>query len=105
MQSNIKIKLKFKCIIGMLDIERIEKQKILLKINAKANDFLDYAKVAKLAKKYIKKKKFYTLEKASKKLSKKIKENFPQTKYIKIIIIKPKIMKNAKLGSKYTKKY
>lgn len=105
MQSNIKIKLQFKCIIGMLDYERLEKQKINLKILAKSNGFLDYAKVAKLSKKYIKAKKFHKLETATSKLAKKIKKNFPDLKKIKIEITKPKIMKNAKLGAKYKKKY
>lgn len=105
MQSHIIIEINFKCIIGLLEFERLEKQTISLKINAKANSFLDYAKVAKLSKKYLKKKKFYTLEKANKKLAKKIKNNFPQLTKIKIKIKKMEIMKNAILGAKYKKKY
>lgn len=105
MQSHIKIKTKFKCIIGLLKFERLEKQTISLKINAKADSFLDYAKVTKLSKKYLKSKKFFTLEKANKKLAKKIKIKFPQLKKIKIEIIKLEIMKNTKLSAKYKKKY
>lgn len=105
MQSNIKIKTKFKCIIGILEFERIEKQIISLKIKAKADEFLDYAKVATLSKKYIKKKKFYTLEEANKKLAKKLKKTFAQIRKIKIEIVKPKIMKNSKLSAVYKKKY
>ena len=105
MQSHIKIKTKFKCIIGLLEFERLEKQKISLKITAKANNFLDYAEVTKLSKKYIKAKKFFTLEEANKKLAKKIKNTFPQLKKIKIEIIKLEIMKNTKLSAKYKKNY
>ncbi|MBZ7985404.1 dihydroneopterin aldolase [Campylobacter sp. Cr9] len=105
MQSHIIIKIDFKCIIGLLEFERLEKQKISLEIDAKADSFLDYAKVAKLSKKYLKEKKFYTLEKANKKLAKKIKNKFPQLKKIKIKIKKLEIMKNATLGAKYKKKY
>lgn len=105
MQSHIKIQTKFKCIIGLLEFERFEKQKISLKINAKANSFLDYAQVTKLSKKYIKRKKFFTLEKANKKLAKKIKKEFPQLKKIKIEIIKLEIMKKTKLSAKYKKNY
>ncbi|EAI0374164.1 dihydroneopterin aldolase, partial [Campylobacter jejuni] len=45
MQSHIKIKFHFKCIIGILDFERRKKQKIIIKLKAKANEFLNYAEV------------------------------------------------------------
>ncbi|EOH2343586.1 dihydroneopterin aldolase, partial [Campylobacter jejuni] len=35
MQSHIKIKFRFKCIIGILDFERKKKQKIIIKLKAK----------------------------------------------------------------------
>ncbi|EAC2147143.1 dihydroneopterin aldolase, partial [Campylobacter coli] len=52
MQSHINIKMQFKCIIGILKFERKKKQKVCIYLTAKANDFLDYAKVSKRIKKY-----------------------------------------------------
>ncbi|ECR6749753.1 dihydroneopterin aldolase, partial [Campylobacter coli] len=52
MQSYINIKMQFKCIIGILKFERKKKQKVCVHLKAKANDFLDYAKVSKKIKKY-----------------------------------------------------
>lgn len=105
MQSNIIINSCFSCIIGVLEFERILKQKINLQINIKSEKFLDYAKVLKFSKKYFKKKKFYTLEKAAKKLANKLKTKYPHIKKIKIIIIKTQIIANTKVGIKYKKKY
>lgn len=55
MQSHIKIKFHFKCIIGILDFER-KKQKIIIKLKAKANEFLNYAEVITKIKTWYKKK-------------------------------------------------
>lgn len=45
MQSHIKVSLEFKCIIGLLDFERIQEQKVLIELEAKSKKFLDYAKL------------------------------------------------------------
>lgn len=58
MQSHINIKMQFKCIIGILKFERKKKQKVCIYLTAKANDFLDYAKVSKKIKNTIKKNNF-----------------------------------------------
>lgn len=99
MQSYIKIKLKFKCIIGILPKERVEKQKIVVKIKAKSDDFLDYAKVAKCVKANYKKQKFQTIEDSLNFMGANLKELFPQIFYLKITTFKPKILKNAKVGA------
>ncbi|MDO4674085.1 dihydroneopterin aldolase [Campylobacter sp.] len=99
MQSHIKIKLKFKCIIGILDFERKKKQTVIVKIKAKANDFLDYAKVAKRVKKIYKKHKFQTIEESLRSSSQKLKQHFPQIYYLKITTLKPQIIKNAEVGA------
>lgn len=105
MQSHIKIELKFKCIIGILDFERKKKQKIIVKIKAKSNEFLDYAKVSKFVKKYYKKEKFYTLEESLEFISLKLKENFPSLIFIKISTFKPKIIKKTKVGVSFKKNF
>ena len=98
MQSHIKIKLKFKCIIGILDFEREKKQKVIVKIKAKADEFLDYAKVTRVVKIDYKKQKFQTIEESLEFISLNLKKIFPQISYLKITTFKPKILKNAKVG-------
>lgn len=105
MQSNIKINTNFKCIIGLLDFERHKKQKISLKIKASSNEFLDYAKLCKKAKKFIKKSKFFTLEEAIKKLIVYLKEEFQHIKKIKIQITKLQIINNTKVSVFFKEKY
>ncbi|KAA6228502.1 dihydroneopterin aldolase [Campylobacter sp. LR286c] len=103
MQSDIRIRLKFKCIIGMLDFERKKKQKIIVKISAKSNTFLDYTKLAKEIKKIYKKEKFYTIEESLKFISENLKNNFNELSYLKIITYKPQILKNTRVGAKIKK--
>ena len=105
MQSNIKIKSKFKCIIGLLNFERKKKQKIIIKIKAKSDDFLDYAKLEKKVKKIYKKNKFFTIEDSLEFTSKELKNKFENLKYIKISVFKPNIIRNAKVGASVKKYY
>lgn len=105
MQSHIKIELKFKCIIGLLDFEREKKQEVLIELEAKSKEFLDYAKICKKIKKIYKKKKFKTIEKSLKFTCKNIKKHNKKIHYIRISCYKPQIIKNAKVGASLTKKY
>ncbi len=95
MKSHIKLKIKLKCIIGLLKKERKHKQKIKIKIECKSNNFLDYAKVDKVVRKTYKKQKFKTIEKSQAKLSKILKDIFPDIYYIKIKTSKKDILKNS----------
>lgn len=60
--------LTFKCIIGILDFERIKKQKVILNISFEydfSKDlFIDYSEVSNLIKTTMKKEKFLLLEDA-----------------------------------------
>ncbi|MBZ7941839.1 dihydroneopterin aldolase [Campylobacter molothri] len=105
MQSHISIKIHFKCIIGILNFERKKKQKICVKLKAKANDFLDYARVSKKIKKIYKKEKFFTLEESVDFVCEKLHSKFPQIIYLKIATFKPKIIKNSIVGVKLKKRY
>ncbi|AJC85687.1 dihydroneopterin aldolase [Campylobacter sp. RM16704] len=105
MQSHIKINLEFKCIIGLLDFERIQEQKVFLKLEAKSKKFLDYAKLCIRIEKIYKKKKFKTIEKSLKYLCKDIKKHHKKIKFINITCYKPDIIKNALVGATITKKY
>lgn len=105
MQSHIKLKFHFKCIIGILDFERKKKQKILIKLQAKSGEFLNYAKVIAKVKKYYKKGRFHTLEEALKHTSTQLKKDFPGLIWLKIAVFKPHIIKKARVGVKLKKKY
>ena len=54
--------LRFKCIIGLLECERIKKQKVKINLSLKADEFIDYAELAELLKTQMKKQKFYKIE-------------------------------------------
>lgn len=95
MKSHIKLKIKLKCIIGLLKKERTKKQKIKVVLECKSNDFLDYARVDKLVKKTYKKEKFKTIEKSQIKISKILKSKFPDIYYIKIKTSKKNILNNS----------
>ncbi|WP_291949761.1 dihydroneopterin aldolase [Campylobacter sp.] len=105
MQSHIKISLELKCIIGLLDFERIQEQNILIDLELKSKKFLDYAKLCKRLEKIYKKKKFKTIEKSLKYTCKNIKKHHKKVKFISITCYKPDIITNAKVGASLTKKY
>jgi len=91
--------LKFNCIIGILPFERKNKQKVICDISFKyfynkKSSFIDYAKVVKLIKKTMKKKRFRLIEDAVINIRKKLKKDF-KIKKLKIKISKPDILKNC----------
>lgn len=105
MQSCIKIRLKFSCIIGILAFEREKKQKIIIKLKAKSDEFLDYAKLCKWLKKSYKKHKFKLLEQSLKFIIKELKRKHPHLRCVKISICKPHIIKNARVSAFAKKKF
>ena len=60
--------LTFKCIIGILDLERIKKQKVVINLSFEyefsKDKFINYAEVSELLKTTMKKEKFLLLEDA-----------------------------------------
>ena len=62
--------LTFKCIIGILDFERVKKQKVIINLSFdydfSKDNFIDYSEVANLVKKSMKKNKFELIEDAIK---------------------------------------
>jgi dihydroneopterin aldolase len=93
-------KLTFKTIIGILDFERIKKQKVIIDISFEYNflkntkEFIDYSKVSNLIKKTMKRKKFKLIEDAILDLEKLIYKKFELTN-LQIRISKPNILKNC----------
>jgi dihydroneopterin aldolase len=90
--------LTFKCIIGILDFERIKKQKVIINLSFEyeflKDGFINYAEVSELLEKTMKKEKFLLLEEAILHL-----ENLLNNSYkinnLKIKISKPNILKNC----------
>ena len=90
--------LTFKAIIGILDFERIKKQKIIINLSFEYNfsndDFINYAAVANLVEKTIRKEKFLLLEDAILHLETLLNKTYDITN-LKIKISKPTILKNC----------
>lgn len=90
--------LTFKCIIGILDFERIKKQKVIINLSFEyefSNDsFIDYAQVVNLLKATMKKEKFLLLEDAISFFEKLLTETYT-IKNLHIKISKPDILKNC----------
>ena len=90
--------LTFKCIIGILDFERVKKQKVIINLSFdydfSKDNFIDYSEVANLVKKSMKKNKFELLEDAVK-IIKKILEDSYTIKNLKLKISKPNILKDC----------
>ncbi len=101
--------LTFEAILGLLDFEREERQKIVIDAQIRydfdSDNFIDYSKVANLIKSTIVTNKFLLVEEALDVLLSKIKSHFPQTKQIKLKISKPNILQNCIVGAKIKKNF
>jgi len=98
--------LEFEAIIGILDFERKNLQKII--VNSKIlydGKFVDYVKVCGIIEKEIKENKFLLIEDALNYLANLLKKTFPQIKEIYLEIKKPEILKNAETGVEILRKY
>ena len=90
--------LTFKCIIGILDFERIKKQKVIIDLSFEYNfskdNFINYAEISTLIEKTMKKEKFLLLEDAILHLESLLNNNYKITN-LNIKISKPTILKNC----------
>lgn len=90
--------LSFKCIIGILDFERVKKQKVLINISFeykfKKDIFIDYSEVSSFIETQMKKKKFLLIEDAIIYFERKLQKMYKINK-VSIKISKPDILKNC----------
>ena len=90
--------LTFKCIVGILDFERIKKQKVIINISFEYNFskdlFIDYSEISNLVKTTMKEKKFLLLEDAILHLETLLNTNYCLNNLF-IKISKPNILKNC----------
>ena len=87
--------LKFQCIVGILDFERITKQDVIINIKieyAFEAAFINYAQVVDLVKSSMIENKFLLLEDALSQLSDSLKKEFLTISSLYIKITKPSIL-------------
>jgi len=91
--------LKFQCILGILDFERVTLQDVIVNLEIsytfQENDFINYAEVSTLIEKTMQKKKFLLIENAIKTLSLQLKQKFTSIETLHLKITKPSIMPNS----------
>ncbi|MBU1927806.1 dihydroneopterin aldolase [bacterium] len=93
--------LKFQCIIGILDFERLKEQDIIINLTidySYESEFINYAEVVEFLKTNTKKSKFLLIEDALSSLSSKLKEKFPLINTLSLKITKPSILSDAKVS-------
>ncbi|APW64675.1 dihydroneopterin aldolase [Poseidonibacter parvus] len=90
--------LSFKCIIGILDFERVKKQKVIVNLSFeyefKEDFFIDYSEISAFVEKQMKKRKFLLIEDAIIFLEAKLYKLYKINNLI-ISISKPNILKNC----------
>jgi len=90
--------LSFKCIIGILDFERVKKQKVVVNISFKykfkKDVFIDYSEISSFIESKMKMKKFLLIEDAIIYFETKLYKLY-KVKNLQIKISKPDILKNC----------
>lgn len=89
----ISLKMRFKCVVGVLSFERVKKQKISLKLSAKTSEFIDYGLISEYIYTCFKQQKFIYLEDALAFFEENLAKEFPKIKKFKLKISKPQIFK------------
>ncbi|WP_324172675.1 dihydroneopterin aldolase [Sulfurimonas sp.] len=100
--------LKFKCILGILDFERITPQDIIINLKIKyksKKNFINYAKIVEITKDFMIKSEFLLIEDAIKELNLKLIKEFKPIKKLKIKIAKPSILPQCIVSVRNTYKY
>ncbi|WP_455755612.1 dihydroneopterin aldolase [Sulfurimonas sp.] len=93
--------LKFQCIIGILDFERLTPQDVVINITIKynyTNKFINYVDISDLVKTTMKNEKFLLIEDALKSLNEKLKKKFPLINTLDLKITKPSILPDCRVS-------
>ncbi len=98
--------LQIDAIIGLLDFEREREQQVSIDLEAvytyDKKLFINYADLAEMIEKQIKKERYLLLEEALMDLKEKISETYPSIETLKLKITKPDILKNCKVALSHT---
>jgi dihydroneopterin aldolase len=94
--------LTFKCIIGILDFERLNEQQVIIDMELSYpyvdDDFINYADVILLIERDMTNNKYELLETALNEIEKKLISTYPNIKEFTLKITKPNIINNAKVA-------
>ena len=93
--------LKFQCIIGILDFERVTPQDVLINLMIDynfENGFINYAEIVEIIKKIMIKSEFLLIEDAINSLNLKLIKEFSSIKSMEIKITKPSILPDCKVS-------
>ncbi len=93
--------LKFQCIIGILDFERITPQDIIINLTLDyeyKNEFINYAIIVEIIKDLMLKSKFELIEEALNAINLKLNKEFNTIKSIDLKITKPSILPDCKVS-------
>ena len=93
--------LKFQCIIGILDFERVTPQDVVINITIEydyKNEFINYADVSQTVKNTMISQKFELIEEALDNLSLKLTQEFTSINTLDIKITKPSILPDCKVS-------
>lgn len=93
--------LKFKCIIGILDFERIKEQDVIINFECEyefIDEYINYANIVDLIKKTMIFSKFNLIEDAILSLKSEILKEFPLINSYTIKISKPSILADCKVS-------
>lgn len=91
-------KLRFECIVGVLDFEREQSQTLEVSAKFVAEEFIDYGEVCADFQREFKARKFGLLEEAFDFFLQHFRTKFPTLKKLKITLFKPQIAQKAKIG-------
>ena len=97
--------LEFDTIIGLLDFERVNSQKICVSMEFEACEFVDYATVCEITQREFNENKFYKVEDALEYFAVKFKAIYPSLTKFYMKISKIEIVPNAIVGAKILKNY
>ncbi len=93
--------LKFECIIGLLDFERITPQEVIINLELEysyTDIFINYADVASLIQDNLLEKKYELIETALNELFNLLAKAYPLIKKLHIKITKPDILPNCRVS-------
>ena len=91
--------LTFECIIGILESERLNAQKVVVECvidyDYLPNDFINYADVSNHIMHSVQKKHFFLIEEALQSLSQSLKKEFSSIRTLSLTLRKPNILPNC----------
>ncbi|MCK9454434.1 MAG: dihydroneopterin aldolase [Sulfurimonas sp.] len=93
--------LKFQCIIGILDFERIKPQDVIVNaaiVYDDKNGFINYADIAQIIEKTMLENEFFLIEDALKEINLKLIKEYKAIKSIDLKVTKPSILPHCKVS-------